>query len=219
MTPRSLEPLWGLPMRIISGTLKGKKLLTPGRGSLRPTSDRVKESMFNILGKEVEEKVVLDLFSGTGNLGIEALSRGAKRVTFVENTRQAYRLIERNLLECRMEGRSEILLKEADRGLKLLRERAECFDLIFMDPPYEKGFVGKTVEILGVVKIYHQDSLLVIEHTRREPLPELSGSWHLARQRRIGDTVLSFLTPVIRSGSDQGRLNTKEDAKNDEKGI
>jgi 16S rRNA (guanine966-N2)-methyltransferase len=200
-------------MRIISGTLKGKKLLTPGKGSLRPTSDRVKESMFNILGKEVEDKVVLDLFSGTGNLGIEALSRGAKRVTFVENTREAYRLIGRNLLDCRMEGRSEILLKEADRGLKLLRERAECFDFIFMDPPYEKGFVGKTVEILGVVKIYHEDSLLVIEHTRREPLPELSGSWHLVRQRRIGDTVLSFLTPVIRSGSDQGTLNTEEDAK------
>ena len=195
-------------MRIISGTLKGKKLLTPGKGSLRPTSDRVKESMFNILGKEVEGKVVLDLFSGTGNLGIEALSRGARRVTFVEKTREAYRLIERNLLACRMEGRSEILLKEVDRGLRFLKAKAECFDLIFMDPPYEKGFVRKTVGILGAIEIYHEDSLLVIEHTRREPLPEHSGSWHLIRQRRIGDTVLSFLTPVIRSGSDQRQTET-----------
>jgi len=206
-------------MRIISGSLKGKKLLTPGKGSLRPTSDRVKESMFNILGKEVEGKVVLDLFSGTGNVGIEALSRGARRVTFVENTREAYRLTEKNLLACRMEGRSEILLKEVDRGLRFLKAKAECFDLIFMDPPYEKGFVRKTVEILGAVKIYHEDSLLVIEHTRREPLPELSGSWHLIRQRRVGDTLLSFLTPVIQSGSDQGRLKTEKHAKNEEKGI
>jgi 16S rRNA (guanine966-N2)-methyltransferase len=195
-------------MRIISGTLKGKKLLTPEKGSLRPTSDRVKESMFNILGKEVEGKVVLDLFSGTGNLGIEALSRGARRVTFVEKTREAYRLIKRNLLACQMEGRSEIFLKEVDRGLRLLKANAECFDLIFMDPPYEKGFVGKTVEILGAVNIYHEGSLLVIEHTRREPLPELSGSWHLIRQRRIGDTVLSFLAPATRSGSDQRQTET-----------
>ncbi len=159
-------------MRIISGSSKGKKLFTPKQASLRPTSDRVKESLFNILGEEISGKAVLDLFAGTGNLGIEALSRGARRVTFVENTREAYRLIERNLLACQMEDRSEILLKEVDRGLRLLHAKGECFDLIFMDPPYEKGLIRKTMEILGTVKIYHEDSILVIEHNRREPLPD-----------------------------------------------
>jgi len=183
-------------MRIISGSLKGRKLVAVKGIPLRPTSDRVKESLFNILGEEFSGKAVLDLFAGTGNLGIEALSRGAKRVTFVEKDREACRLIKRNLLACHMEGRSEILLKEADRGIKLLKARRECFDLILVDPPYEKGLVCQTVEMLGTMKIYHENSILVIEHNRREPLPDLSGAWNLIRQRKIGDTLLSFLTPV-----------------------
>ena len=89
-------------MRIISGSLKGRKLATPKGHTLRPTSDRVKESMFNILGQEVEGKNVLDLFAGTGNLGIEALSRGARKVIFIENRREAFKLIEINLLSCGM---------------------------------------------------------------------------------------------------------------------
>ncbi len=206
-------------MRIISGKLKGRRLLTPRKGSLRPTADRVKESMFNILGKEVEGNVVLDLFAGTGNLGIEALSRGAKKTIFVEKNREALRLIERNLSLCEMEDRSEILPKDVIQGLRILKQKKESFDLILMDPPYEKGLIRRTLEKLNAELIYHGDSLLVIEHTRREPLPELSGSWHLIRQRRIGDTVLSFLTPILQSGSDQGRLNTEGHAKNEEKGI
>jgi 16S rRNA (guanine966-N2)-methyltransferase len=206
-------------MRIISGRLKGRRLLTPTKGSLRPTSDRVKESMFNILGRKVEGKVVLDLFAGTGNLGIEALSRGAKKALFVEKSREALRLIERNLSLCEMEDGSEILLKDVIQGLHILKQKGESFDLILMDPPYEKGLIQRTLEKLNTEMIYHGDSLLVIEHTRREPLPELSGSWHLIRQRRIGDTVLSFLTPIIQSGSDQGRLKTEGHAKNEEKGT
>jgi 16S rRNA (guanine(966)-N(2))-methyltransferase RsmD len=175
--------------------------------------------MFNILGKEVEGRVVLDLFAGTGNLGIEALSRGAKKALFVEKSREALRLIERNLSLCEMEDRSEILLKDVIQGLHILKQKRESFDLILMDPPYEKGLIQRTLEKLNTEMIYHGDSLLVIEHTRREPLPELSGSWHLIRQRRIGDTVLSFLTPIIQSGSDQGRLKTEGHAKNEEKGT
>ena len=183
-------------MRIISGSLKGRRLVTPRQVSLRPTSDRVKESMFNILGIDISEKGVLDLFAGTGNLGIEALSRGARRVTFVEKNREACRLIERNLLACQMKERSEILLREVDRALRLLKAKEECFDLIFMDPPYEKGLIQKTMETLCAERIYHADSILLVEHNRRESLPDLSGSWSLLRQRKIGDTVLSFLTPI-----------------------
>jgi 16S rRNA (guanine966-N2)-methyltransferase len=206
-------------MRIISGKLKGRRLLTPRKGLLRPTADRVKESMFNILGKEVGGNVVLDLFAGTGNLGIEALSRGAKMTIFVEKHREALRLIERNISLCEMEDRSEILPKDVIQGLRILNQRRESFDLILMDPPYEKGLIQRTLETLNAEMIYHRDSLLVIEHTRREPLPELSRSWHLIRQRKIGDTVLSFLTPVLQSSSDQGGLNSGGHAKNEEKGI
>ena len=174
---------------------------------LRPTSDRVKESMFNILGPEVEGKVVLDLFAGTGNLGIEALSRGARKAVFVEKNREAFRLVQRNLLNCGMTERSEVLLKEIDQGLRLLGTQDRRFDLIFMDPPYEKGLIRKTLEVLATRVVYHPDSIVVLEHDRREPLPNLSGSWTLLRQRRTGDTLLSFLAPILRDRPDRAGLN------------
>ena len=183
-------------MRIISGTSRGRKLVTPRNQSLRPTSDRVKESIFNILQDEMEGKVVLDLFAGTGNLGIEALSRRAKRAIFVEKGRQALRLIQRNLTQFGLEGRSEILPKDVSRAIGILKQRGECFDLILMDPPYEKGLIQNTLMKLNSHQIYHTDSILVIEHNRREPLPHGLDGWNLIRQRRIGDTVISFLTPL-----------------------
>jgi len=188
-------------MRIISGTAKGRKLVTPRSQSLRPTSDRVKESIFNILRVEMEGKVVLDLFAGTGNLGIEALSRGAKKAIFVEKGRQATRLIQRNLTQLGLEERSEILPKDANRAIGILKQRGESFDLILMDPPYEKGLIQKTLMKLSLHPIYHKDSILVIEHNRREPLPDTMAGWNLIRQRRIGDTLISFLTPLEDQGS------------------
>jgi 16S rRNA (guanine(966)-N(2))-methyltransferase RsmD len=181
-------------MRIISGTSKGRKLITPKRYSLRPTSDRVKESLFNILGSEVEGKVVLDLFAGTGNLGIEALSRGAERVIFVEKGRQALQIIQTNLNQFGLTDRSEILPKDVIRAIGILKQSGECFDLILMDPPYEKGLIQRTLMKLNTHPIYHGDSILVIEHNRREPLPHILDEWNLIRQQKIGDTLLSFLT-------------------------
>jgi 16S rRNA (guanine966-N2)-methyltransferase len=184
-------------MRIIGGVSKGKRLLTPRRQSIRPTSDRVKESIFNILGKGVEGKAVLDLFAGTGNLGIEALSRGAKSALFVEKGGPALRLIQKNLFQCGMEGRSEILPKDVHRAIGILKQRRESFDLILMDPPYEKGLIQKTLQQLNSERIDHKDSILIIEHDRREPLPDVIGRWELIRQRRIGDTVISFLKSCL----------------------
>ncbi len=182
-------------MRIISGTSRGRRLATPKNQVIRPTSDRVKESLFNILGEEVEGKVVLDLFAGTGNLGIEALSRGAKKVLFVEKARPALKLIQRNLSRCGMDDRSEILPKDVTRSIGILKQRGEAFDLILMDPPYEKGLIEKTLMKLNSYKIYHGDSILIIQHDRREPIPATFEGWTLIRQRRIGDTLISFLSP------------------------
>src|SRR5512139_4097079 len=117
-------------MRIISGTSRGRRLITLKKDILRPTSDRVKESLFNMLGREVEGKIVLDLFAGTGNLGIEALSRGAKRSIFVEKGRHAIRLIQKNLSQCGLEGQSEIIPKDVNRAIGILKQRGESFDLI-----------------------------------------------------------------------------------------
>jgi 16S rRNA (guanine(966)-N(2))-methyltransferase RsmD len=182
-------------MRIISGTSKGRKLATPGNRSLRPTSDRVKESIFNILRGQIEGRVVLDLFAGTGNLGIEALSRGAKKVIFVEKARQALRLIQRNLSQFGLEERSEVLPIDANRAIGILKRRGKTFDLIFMDPPYEKGLIERSLAKLISHPIYHRESILVIEHHRRELVPPGIHGWDLIRQRQMGETVISFLTP------------------------
>jgi 16S rRNA (guanine(966)-N(2))-methyltransferase RsmD len=168
----------------------------------------VKESIFNILQDEMEGRVVLDLFAGTGNLGIEALSRGAKRAVFVEKGRQALRLIQKNLTQLGLEGRSEILPKDVSRAIGILNQRGEYFDLILMDPPYEKGLIQNTLMKLNSHQIYHTNSILVIEHNRREPLPRGLSRWNLIRQRRIGDTVISFLTPP---GGDYQQVITHEE--------
>jgi len=188
-------------MRIIGGRSKGRVLASPKGQAIRPTSDRVKESIFNILQNKLGGKVVLDLFAGTGNLGIEALSRGAKKAIFVEKGRQALGLIKRNLTQSGLEERSEILSRDVRRAIGILRQRRECFDLILMDPPYERGLIRKTLLELNSQQIYHKDSILVIEHTRREPLLHIPEGWNLIRQRRIGDTVISFLTPQEDHGS------------------
>mgnify|MGYP005840509459 CR=1 FL=1 len=183
-------------MRIISGTSKGRKLVTPRNRAIRPTSDRVKESLFNILQDKLEGKIVLDLFAGTGNLGIEALSQGAKKVVFVEKERRALSLIQRNLDQFGLEEQAEIFHRDVNRAIGFFNKRGDRFDLILMDPPYERGLIRKTLLKLSSQRIYHKDSILVIEHHRGEPLPRPLEGWNLIRQRRMGDTVISFLTPL-----------------------
>jgi 16S rRNA (guanine(966)-N(2))-methyltransferase RsmD len=182
-------------MRIISGTSRGRKLVTPRNRSLRPTSDRVKESIFNILREEIEGSLVLDLFSGTGNLGIEALSRGARKVVFVEKAKHALGVIQRNLAGFGLADRSEVLPIDVNRAIGILKQRGKTFNLIFMDPPYEKGLIVKTLQKLSSHPIYHRDSILIIEHHRRELLRPVPYGWNLIRQRQMGETVISFLTP------------------------
>jgi len=182
-------------MRIITGTSKGKKL-RPLRGqAIRPTSDRVKESIFNILGEEVEGKHVLDLFAGTGNLGIEALSRGATRTVFVEKEKLAIDLIKKNLSHCGFDDRFHIITSEVERAIRHLHRKGDVFDFIFMDPPYRRGLVQKTLGILQAHPLHHEDSILVIEHDRRETLSESTEGWVLVRKRPFRDTVVSFISP------------------------
>jgi 16S rRNA (guanine(966)-N(2))-methyltransferase RsmD len=183
-------------MRIIGGTSKGRKLAAVHGRGIRPTSDRVKESIFNILGGDLEGKVVLDLFAGTGNLGLEALSRGASKVLFVDKRRQALGLIERNLAQCGMTDEAEILPTDVLRAVGILSRRKEIFDVILMDPPYEKGMVQRVLSKIENLGICHAESVLVIEHDRREPLPLRIHGWSLFRERQIGDTLISFLKPA-----------------------
>ena len=116
---------------------------------------------------------------------------------FVEKNRDAFKLIQRNLSMCHMEDRSEVLLKDVDQAVRMFKRKGDCFDLILMDPPYEKGLIEKTLKRLDTETIYHDDSILVVEHNRREPLPDSSGGWNLISQRRTGDTLISILIPIL----------------------
>jgi len=157
----------------------------------------MKGSIFDILGEMIRDKTVLDLFAGTGNLGIEALSRGARKSFFVEKEREPLRLLQTNLRRCQMDEKSEILPKDVTTAIRMLFRRNEVFDVIFMDPPYRKGWIEKTIVTLDSQPIYHEQSVLMVQHDRRESLPErIQKRWSLIRQRRMGDTMISFLVPL-----------------------
>ena len=178
-------------MRVISGKLRGKILLTLKGMDLRPTSDRVKEAIFDILQNSIEGQKVLDLFAGTGALGIEALSRGAKKAFFVEGSPQSLIVLYKNLEASRLQEQAEVLSREVQAGIKILSERGETFDLIFLDPPYGKGLVRKTLQALSGESILAPDALIVAEHSPAEDLDAIS-LLERVDQRKYGSTLVSF---------------------------
>ena len=182
-------------MRIIGGELKGRRLLVPAGRRIRPTSDRVREAIFDILGPGWNFQKVLDLFAGTGSLGLEALSRGTPEAVFVEQGKGALTILRGNVKALGLRSRVWVLPLAVKRGLAVLGEREEVFDLIFMDPPYGKGLVGKTIEEIARRGIITSGGTIVAEHSPREELLPPPGLV-LSQQRRYGDTSLSFFQAV-----------------------
>ncbi len=179
-------------MRVISGKLKGKKLFSIRGLSLRPTSDRVRESIFDILQGQIAGGKVLDLFAGTGALGIEALSRGADSAVFVEKSSHSLGALQRNLAECRLQEFSSVLSKEVTDGIRFLEGRGEIFDLIFLDPPYGKGLTRKALESLAQSLIVTRKTLMVAEHSPAEDLEGIP-RLEIVDRRKYGGTRISFL--------------------------
>ena len=175
-------------MRIIAGTLKGRRLDAPGWEGLRPTSDKLRETLFNVLAPGIAGAYVLDGYAGTGAVGIEALSRGAAHVTFVERDRRAAALIETNLKHCRVADRYAII-----RARFAGTERPPAggtFDVIFLDPPYG---AAELASALGAAESLVNDStLLVVEHAKRDVPPESHGTLIRTRVLPSGDSALAF---------------------------
>lgn len=179
-------------MRIIGGDAKGRRIYSPKVSKIRPTSDGIKESLFNIL-QEISGKTFLDLFAGCGNVGLEALSRGAARVVFVEKNPVMANAIRRNLKELGISNNYEILEKEVAKAIKKMRNKGERFDFIFADPPYEKGFIREIVQCLGEGEMISPSGVVIVQHSIREDMQEtLTGTLMLTDQRRYGDTLISF---------------------------
>ena len=174
-------------MRIIAGTLKGRRIDAPDWPGLRPTSDRLRETLFNVLAPRVEGARVLDAYAGTGAVGIEALSRGASHVTFVEADRRAQRLIEANLTRCRINDRYAIIRAGFAGAAPRL---CEPLDILFLDPPYGAGELLEGLR--AAAPLVKGDGLLIIEHARRDPAPETDAGLVRTRELTQGDSVLSF---------------------------
>lgn len=176
-------------MKVISGKIKGRSLKTLKGLDIRPTPEKVKESLFNILGESIVNKKLLDLFAGSGNIGIEALSRGAGEVCFVDNDRRSVRLIRENLKRCNIEEGFEIFLRDA---IDFIRFQKEKFDMIFLDPPYASDLGERALEEISKAGIIEDDGLVILEHFHKK---EINREYHLLklqREKRLGDTCLSF---------------------------
>ena len=180
-------------LRVIGGDRKGLVLASPRGLALRPTSARVREALFDILGGDVAGARFLDLFAGTGAVGIEALSRGAARCFFVEKDRATAAMVRRNLEAGGFGSRGAVMVGSLPAALSRL-PRGEEFDLVFIDPPYEGPLGEETLESLGRAGNLSSPLRVVLEHRKfREP-PASPGCFRLRRSVRYGDTVLSFYT-------------------------
>lgn len=179
-------------MRILGGTARGRKLVAVKGKGIRPTRDDVKESIFSMIQGNVEAAVVLDLFAGTGNLGLEALSQGAKRAIFVEKERAPLRALMRNIELCGFRDRAEVISRDAETALKLLRRRVEKLDLVFIDPPYGSGYMGKTLRFISAHDMVNDGGIVVVEHSSAEAPIDQRGRVSLRRQKRHGDTTITI---------------------------
>lgn len=180
-------------MRIIAGTARGRRLAVPKTAAeIRPTGDRVRETVFNVLGQWCEGQRVLDLFAGTGAMALEALSRGAAAAVLVDSGREAQGLIERNAASLGMTARVELLRQPVARALEVLARRGERFDLVFCDAPYRLEAGQSVLEALDGGALVAEAGAVVVETGRAEVLPEAVGRLGRVDERRFGDSVVSI---------------------------
>lgn len=179
-------------MRIISGSAKGSQIFAPKGKDTRPTQDRVRESLFNILQGDVPGAVVLDLFAGSGALALEAVSRGAGRAVAVDHAQDAVVCIQRNIAKLGFGDRMEVLACDWRQGVQKLRGRGLAFDLVFLDPPYAMNPEG-VCGALAEAGLLQEEALLAVEH-RRGARPALGSAFSWGSTRGYGDTEISFFT-------------------------
>ena len=168
-------------MRVITGTARGRALITLDGEDVRPTTDRVKEAIFSIIQFEIEGRRVLDLFAGSGQLGIEALSRGAAYATFTDMSVEAVETVKKNLISTKLTKNTEVLKTEATA---FLRNNKKKYDIIFMDPPYSTGILQGTLPY--AVKNINDGGVIVCEHPYGEEMPQTVGSFSVYRKYKYG---------------------------------
>ena len=175
-------------MRVITGTARGRKLETPTNYDIRPTTDNVKESIFNIIQFDIEGRKVLDLFAGTGQLGIECLSRGAESATFIDENREAIRIIKENLKTCQLKG----TVMQTD-ALSFVKNCGK-FDLVFIDPPYDSKLYEPVLEAINSVDILSDGGIIVCEARKEKLLPEMNLPYRKRKEYNYGKLKVCIYT-------------------------
>lgn len=176
-------------MKVITGSLRGRNLETLGGDDItRPTTQSTKEALFSSIQFELEDTKVLDLFAGSGQLGIEALSRGARHCTFVEKDRNAYKIVESNIKKCKIEDASRLVFSDATSFL--MKMKKDDFDIAFLDPPYHKGLVKECLPKL--VDMMSEDGIIICETAKDESLPTQVGAFKISREKSYGKTKLTY---------------------------
>jgi 16S rRNA (guanine(966)-N(2))-methyltransferase RsmD len=194
-------------MRVIAGKFRSRQLKSLRGMALRPTSDRLRETLFNVIADRVEGSRFLDVFAGTGAVGIEALSRGAREVLFIENHGPAAALIEKNLESLGLRAEARVVALDALRGLQRLAGEAAAkpkdYDIVFLDPPYAaaENYRG-VLMFLGASSLLSEGSLVIAEHQRKFELPETAGKLERMRVLRQGEAALSFYRCTIKKLAD-----------------
>jgi 16S rRNA (guanine(966)-N(2))-methyltransferase RsmD len=179
-------------MRIIAGNRKGQRLTALKGTRTRPTQDRVREAIFNILEQQGIFTNIADLFAGTGAMGLEALSRWSGRVLFVDSDRGVIENLRQNIRRLKFEAVSQVAVRDLSRGVGFLIKMGAPFDLILVDPPYLRGWGQRIVEGMLTESLLTDQGLLVLEHDQKETVPERVPGGLLADQRRYGQTLISF---------------------------
>ncbi|MDP2912458.1 MAG: 16S rRNA (guanine(966)-N(2))-methyltransferase RsmD [Candidatus Omnitrophota bacterium] len=186
-----------MTMRVIGGEYRSRLIAMPKGAVIRPTQDKVRESIFNIL-QDVSGKMVLELFAGSGALGIEAISRGATHATFIDNNSKCIEAIKANLKSLAMDNcQYDILRADALRALPNIKKEGKNFDLVFMDPPYYKGTTKKCLILIDSYDILSRIGLVVVEHHRKDDLPLDLKTIKIEKVRRYGDTVITIFHKIL----------------------
>ncbi len=183
-------------MRIIGGERRGRKLVEWEDPAIRPMRDFVRTALFNILSDFVSDAAFLDLFCGTGSVGLEALSRGARSCTFVDRSADACGIVRRNLDLLDFLARGDVVQSDAFQAIESLRRLGRRYDLVFVGPPYFKGLVAQTIEALGDASLLGSDPVVVAEIHSTETIAESYGALALVDRRRYGDNQLWFFRPA-----------------------
>ena len=184
-------------MRIISGTARGRTLVAPPGEKTRPTQDKVRESLFNIIRWDVMDAHVLDLFAGTGALSLESLSRGAKSAVMIDTDRAACEAIRKNIAACRMEEKARLIPRDYRQAMDQLAQEKHRFDVVFLDPPYRMENTGEMCAALYDKGLLAKAFLLVVEH-KRGLAPLVDERFEAFDQRDYGDTQITFIRSAAR---------------------